>query len=200
MRVITWRYLRIKLGWGNEWRDRVEVEWKRKERGKGKKRAGKLIRISVSWGFFVSRSKMESSRTKVGTRATDGHLDRSARLFLNAPLLSWAVSKVSRVLGFPRGDQYYWSRASQVFEKTLFPRSFPAKYIYIYIFFFIGREDNDPSPALIALDGRKWNSIFIRLRDFPQGEGEEKGQPTHAISFHLWFFVKAAPISDRDKI
>lgn len=148
MRVITWRYLRIKLGWGNEWRDRVEVEWKRKERGKGKKRAGKLIRISVSWGFFVSKSKLESSRTKVGTRATDGHLDRSARLFLNAPLLSWAVSKVSRVLEVSLEEINTTDRARPKFLKKLCSPDPFQRNIYIYIFSFLSAARITTHPLL----------------------------------------------------
>lgn len=188
MRVITWRYLQIKLGWENERRGKGKVDssgvwkWNGMEKlGEGKGACGKVNKnfgiAGIFWGF-ATRGNFESSRTKV--RATDGHLDRSARLFLNAPLLSWAVSKVSRVLGFARGDQYYWSRASQVFEKTSFrpwPRSFRAKYVLFFL--SAARITIHLRPALIALDGRKWNSIFIRLRDFPQGEGRG-GQPTHA--------------------
>lgn len=211
MRVITWRYLQIKLGWENERRGKGKVDssgvwkWNDMEKlGEGKGACGKVNKnfgiVGIFWGF-ATRGNFESSRTKV--RATDGHLDRSARLFLNAPLLSWAVSKVSRVLGFARGDQYYWSRASQVFEKTSFrpwPRSFRAKYVR---FFFIGREDNDPpAPCSHRVGWTQMEFDIHSVKRFSPGGGEGRATDARprAISFHLWFFVKAAPISDRDKI
>lgn len=182
-----------------------------KKLGGGKeKRAGKLIRISVlvgtriftfGWGAVRLVGILRIlPRTKV--RATDGHLDRSARLFLNAPLLSWAVSKVSRVLGFARGDQYF-DRARHKFrrKKLCSPAHLDPFGPNIFFFLFIGREDNDP-PALCShrVGWTQMEFDIHSVKRFSQGRERATDARPRAISFHLWFFVKAAPISDWDKI
>lgn len=71
-------------------------------------------------------------------------------------------------------------RARHKFSKKLgSPGLDPFEPNMYFFFLSAARITIHPRPALIALDGRKWNSIFIRLRDFPQGEGRG-GQPTHA--------------------
>lgn len=103
----------------------MEVEWCEKVGGREREACGKVnknfgIGRDEDFHVWLGRRPTRGTilrilpRTKV--RATDGHLDRSARLFLNAPLLSWAVSKVSRVLGFARGDQYF-DRARHKFRR-----------------------------------------------------------------------------------
>lgn len=192
MRVITWRYLQIKLGWENERRGKGggRSRWTARECGSGtawkswgreKERAGKLIRISVLLGFSGG-SRLEGISNRQGPRfapRTATWIDPHA-YFWTLPCYPGPYLK-SRVCSVSLEEINTTDRARHKFSKKL--RSVPGLDPFepnMYFFFLsAARITIHPRPALIALDGRKWNSIFIRLRDFPQGEGRG-GQPTHA--------------------
>lgn len=209
MRVITWRYLQIKLGWENERRGRGR--WTARECGSGtawkswgreKERAGKLIRISVLLGFSGG-SRLEGISNRQGPRfapRTATWIDPHA-YFWTLPCYPGPYLK-SRVCSVSLEEINTTDRARHKFSKKL--RSVPGldPFEPNMYFFFIGREDNDPpAPCSHRVGWTQMEFDIHSVKRFSPGGGEGRATDARprAISFHLWFFVKAA-ISDRDKI
>lgn len=176
MRVITWRYLQIKLGWENERRGKGKVDssgvwkWNGMEKlGEGKGACGKVNKNFGIVGIFSGDSRLEGISNRQGPRfapRTATWIDPHA-YFWTLPCYPGPYLK-SRVCSVSLEEINTTDRARHKFSKKL--RSVPGLDPFepnMYFFFLsAARITIHPRPALIALDGRKWNSIFIRLRDF----------------------------------